>query len=38
MSLKVIPIKKDIEDDFCVTLDLGGAVIGSWRQANITIL
>ena len=38
MSLKVIPTKEDIEDDFCVILGLGRTIIGSWRQANIVIL
>ena len=38
MSLKVIPTKENIEDDFCVTLGLGGTIIGSWRQANVTIV
>ena len=38
MPLKVIPTKEVIEDEFCVTLVLGGATIGLWRWANITIL
>ena len=38
MTRKMIPAKQDTEDDFCVTLVLGGTTIGSWHQADITIL
>ena len=38
MSWKFIHAKQDIDDNSCLTLVLGGTTIGSWHQADITIL